>query len=92
MYRALFNYNHVSYNKTLWSLKVSLKIKIFMWYLIREVVLTKIIFLDLTGMEIESVPFVTRMKTIQHLFFDCHCWSLVLKCYESRKGNTIVKY
>jgi hypothetical protein len=31
MYRALLNNNHVTYNKTLWSLKVPLKIKIFMW-------------------------------------------------------------
>jgi hypothetical protein len=27
MYRALLNNNHVTYNKTLWSLKVPLKIK-----------------------------------------------------------------
>jgi hypothetical protein len=40
-YRAFLNNNHVTYNKTLWSLKVPLKIKIFMWYLIRGVVLTK---------------------------------------------------
>src|ERR1041384_7193740 len=41
MYRALINNTHVFYNKTLWKLKITLRIKIFLWYLIKGVVLTK---------------------------------------------------
>ena len=41
MYGALLNNPQVFYNKALWKLKVPLKIKIFMWYLIKGVVLTK---------------------------------------------------
>jgi hypothetical protein len=41
MYKAMMNVGHVVNNKTLWNLKMPLKIKIFMWYLIKGVVLTK---------------------------------------------------
>jgi hypothetical protein len=56
MYKAMMNVGHVN-NKTLWNLKMPLKIKIFMWYLIKGVVLTK----DLakrTGNEIRNAIFV----------------------------------
>jgi hypothetical protein len=41
IYNALMADTRVVYSKTLWSLKISLRIKIFMWYFKREVVLTK---------------------------------------------------
>jgi hypothetical protein len=81
MYRALLNNNHVSYNKTLWSLKVPLKIKIFMWYLIRGVVLTKDNLLRHNWHGDRKCAFCYSDETIQHLFFDSHyaqfMWRLV---------------
>jgi hypothetical protein len=41
IYHALINDVKVFYFKHLWKLKIPLKIKVFMWYLIRGVALTK---------------------------------------------------
>jgi hypothetical protein len=41
LYLALISNDVINMNKQLWKLKVPLKIKFFMWYLKREVVLTK---------------------------------------------------
>ena len=41
MYKVVIDVGHVVNNKTLWKLKMLLKIKSFMWYLIKGVVLTK---------------------------------------------------
>jgi hypothetical protein len=41
MYLALINNGTSHMNKQLWRLKVPLKIKIFLWYMYKEVVLTK---------------------------------------------------
>jgi hypothetical protein len=81
MYRALLNNNHVTYNKTLWSLKVPLKIKIFMWYLIRGVVLTKDNLLRHNWHGDRKCAFYHSDESIQHLFFAWHyaqfMWRLV---------------
>jgi hypothetical protein len=41
MYLALISDNRVRLDLTIWKLRIPLKIKIFMWYLKRGVVLTK---------------------------------------------------
>jgi hypothetical protein len=41
MYLALINNEMVIQNNMIWRLKIPLKIKIFMWYMYKEVVLTK---------------------------------------------------
>jgi hypothetical protein len=41
MYRALINNDYVFQHKVLWNLKLPLKIKIFVWYLLKAIVLTK---------------------------------------------------
>jgi hypothetical protein len=41
MYLALINNGYIDRNKFIWKLKMPLKIKIFMWYLLKGVVLTK---------------------------------------------------
>jgi hypothetical protein len=41
MYNALIADTRVMFSKMLWSLKIPVRIKIFMWYFKREVVLTK---------------------------------------------------
>jgi hypothetical protein len=41
MYLALINNGYVERNKYIWKLKMPLKIKIFMWYFLKGVVLTK---------------------------------------------------
>jgi hypothetical protein len=41
LYLALMNKGTTQVNKQMWRLKVPIKIKIFMWYMHKEVVLTK---------------------------------------------------
>lgn len=41
MYLALINNIYIEKNKIIWKLNMSLNIKIFMWYLLQGVVLTK---------------------------------------------------
>jgi hypothetical protein len=38
----MINKGYVFHHKVLWKLKLPLKIKIFMWYILKGVVLTKI--------------------------------------------------
>jgi hypothetical protein len=41
MYRALLGAEAILYNTLIWKLKLPLKIKVFMWYLYKGVILTK---------------------------------------------------
>jgi hypothetical protein len=41
MYLALISNDAIIRNTLIWKLKILLKIKIFVWYLFKEVVLTK---------------------------------------------------
>ena len=41
MYRAVLGVEAIPYNTLTWKLKLSLKIKVFLWYLYKGVILTK---------------------------------------------------
>jgi hypothetical protein len=41
MYRALLGTQVIPYNTFIWKLKLPLKIKVFVWYLYKGVILTK---------------------------------------------------
>jgi hypothetical protein len=56
----------------LWELKIPLRIKIFMWYLKREVVLTKDNLARRNWNGGKQCVACSQPETIQHLFFDCH--------------------
>ncbi|WVZ62477.1 hypothetical protein U9M48_012225 [Paspalum notatum var. saurae] len=70
MYRYLVN-NGVKVSMEIWQTKLPLKIKIFLWYLKKRVLLTK----DNLGRRNwhgdKSCCFCGTSKTIQHLFLDC---------------------
>jgi hypothetical protein len=55
----------------MWKLKVPLKIKIFMWYLQRGVILTKDNLAKRSWQGSKVCCFCHKDETIQHLFFDC---------------------
>jgi hypothetical protein len=57
MYLALINNGSVIRNTLIWKLKIPLKIKKIMWYMQKEVVLTK-----------DNVV----NESIQHLFYECY--------------------
>jgi hypothetical protein len=72
LYLALINNGTSHMNKQLWRLKVPLKIKIFMWYMYKEVVLTKDNLAKWNWDGSKQCSFCLRDESIWHLFFDCH--------------------
>ena len=72
MYNALISNGNVQFDKHLWKLKMPLKIKIFMWYLKRGVILTKDNLARRNWNGNKQCCFCSSDKTIQHIFFDCH--------------------
>jgi len=72
MYNALISNGNVQFDKHLWKLKMPLKIKIFMWYLKRGVILTKDNLIRRNWNGNKLCCFCSSDETIQHLFFDCH--------------------
>jgi hypothetical protein len=72
MYNVLIADTRVVYSRALWSLKLQLRIKNFMWYFQRGVVLTKdnLARRNWNGQKLCS--FCSQKKMIQHIFFDCH--------------------
>lgn len=71
MYVDLINDGHVFHRKFIWKLKVPFKIKIFMWYLDREVVLTKDNLRKHRQQGCTKCCFSDNYESIQHLFLDC---------------------
>ena len=71
MYLDLLN-GHTRYlRKYIWKIKVPLKIKIFMWFLHRKVILTKDNLIKRNWSGDKSCCFCDKEESIQHLFFDC---------------------
>ena len=56
----------------LWKLRVPLKIKIFLWYLIKGATLTKDNLAKRIWQGDIRCCFYSAVETIQYLFFDCH--------------------
>lgn len=83
MYSALICNGHVRQNTTLWKAKILLKIKIFMWYLHRGVVLTKDNLVRRNWNGSKKCVFCSHNETIQHLFFDCHFAKFLWEWYSS---------
>jgi hypothetical protein len=71
MYKAMIVRN-VWENSLLWKLKLLLKIKKFLWYLNKGVILTKdnLVLQNWTGST--RCVYCSEKETIQHLFFECH--------------------
>jgi hypothetical protein len=69
MYLDYMN-GHTKYlKKYIWKMKVPLKIKIFMWFFHRKVILTKDNLLKRNWNGNTSCCFCDKEETIQHLFF-----------------------
>jgi hypothetical protein len=67
MYSALITGN-IWQNRFLWKLKLPLRIKIFLWYLNKGVIVTKIILLDETGQGAKDETFEHMMKIFNICF------------------------
>ena len=62
MYLDLLNNQPKYMHKFIWKMKVPLKIKIFMWFIHRKVILTKDNLMKRIGMGTKNVVFVTKMN------------------------------
>ncbi|WVZ88012.1 hypothetical protein U9M48_034574, partial [Paspalum notatum var. saurae] len=71
MYKHLVNQTALPINKYLWKLKLPLKIKIFVWFLFKGVILTKDNLFKRNWSGDGSCCFCDTNETIQLLFFDC---------------------
>jgi hypothetical protein len=72
MYRALLIAQAIPYNTLIWKLNLPLKIKIFLWYLYKGVILTKDNLVRRQWQGDRKCCFCSSNESIQHLFFDCH--------------------
>ena len=80
-------------NKGLWKLKIPLKIKIFLWYLKRSVILTKDNLAKWNWQGNQQCCLCHENEMIQHLFFDCRftqmIWSTVYSAWGLSKPRNI---
>jgi len=72
MYSSLMEENTIPVNCVAWKLKVPLKIKIFLWYLDKGVILTKDNLIKRKWKGDAKCCFCNCDETIRHLFFECH--------------------
>ena len=74
----------------IWKIKVPLRIKVFMWFVHKEMVLTKN---NLSKHNWEGSSFCTHDETIKHLFLDCPLakllWHLVYIPFNITPPNSI---
>ena len=93
MYRTLLNNANVFHHKVLWRLNLPLKIKIFRWYLLKGVVLTKDNLVKRNWHGNKKCGFCNSDETIQHLFIHCHfahyMWRLLYCCFGLRPPRSI---
>jgi hypothetical protein len=94
MYLALISDNRVRLDLTIWKLGIPLKIKIFLWYLKRGVVLTKDNLSRRNWRGGKQCVFCAQVETIQHLFFDCHfakfIWTVVHIAFNIEKPLSVL--
>jgi hypothetical protein len=82
MYRSLVRPQVVPRNHPIWKIKIPLKIKIFMWYLINNLALTTDNLVKKQWKGCLRCVACTLNESIQHLFFDCHIAKCVWRCIQ----------
>jgi hypothetical protein len=81
MYKELMKEGRVPQQCVFWKVKLPCKIKIFLWYLLKGVTLTKDNLAKRKWKGDTKCCFCSKEENIQHLFFDCNVarsiWSIV---------------
>jgi hypothetical protein len=72
MYLALISNGAVIRRNLIWKLKILLELKILMWYLYDEVILTKDNLAKRNWNEGKQCCFCQENETIKHLIFECN--------------------
>jgi hypothetical protein len=76
-YLAMIHNEVPNINRCLWKLKAPLRVKIFLWYLQRGVILTKDNLIMRNWQGSRQCVFCHKDETIQHLFFECRLAHMV---------------
>ena len=80
-------------HKYIWKMKVPLKIKIFMWFLYRKVILTKDNLAKRNWNGCKKYCFCDQDETIQHLFILCPLakmvWRIIFMAFNIHPPNNI---
>ena len=71
MYIDVINSSVIPSSKHVWKVKVPLKIKVFMWFVHKQVILTKDNLVKRNWTGSTRCSFCDRDETIKHLFFEC---------------------
>jgi hypothetical protein len=71
MYADIMSGHTVFLKKYLWKIKVPLKIRIFMWFLYRKMILTKDNLAKRGWTGCTKCVFYDSQETIDHLFLSC---------------------
>jgi hypothetical protein len=71
MYQTLLDVDIIPHNSHLWKIRIPLKIKVFLWLLCREAILTKDNLVKRNWKGNDKCCFCSNYETTQHLFFDC---------------------
>ena len=71
MYIDIINSTVIPSSKEVWKVKVPLKIKVFMWFVHKQVILTKDNLVKRNWTGSTRCSFCDRDENIKHLFFDC---------------------
>jgi hypothetical protein len=71
MYQAFLDTNVVPNNSHLWKIKLPLKIRVFLWLLYKEAILTNDNLVKRNWYGNIMCYFCNNLETIHHLFFDC---------------------
>ena len=69
MYKHLVNQIALPVHKAIWKLKLPLKIKVFIWFFMKQVILTEDNLFKKNWKGVETCCFCNNKETIQHLFF-----------------------
>jgi hypothetical protein len=94
MYLTLINNGFVDINKRMWKVRIPLKIKIFMWYMYKGVVLTKNNLAKCNWKGNKQCSFCCKDETIKYLFFNCYyarfLWGLTHITFDISPPHNIV--
>jgi hypothetical protein len=94
MYQAFLDTNVVPNNGHLWKIKVRLKIKVFLWLLYRETILTNDNLVKRNCNGNVMCCFCNNFETIQHLLFDCvlakFLWGVIQLTFGLTKPHNIL--
>jgi hypothetical protein len=96
MYLDMLNDNIVFLRKYIWKMKVPLKIKIFMWFVYRNEILTKDNLIKRNWQGRTTCCFCDHEETVQHLFIVCPfakiIWTIVHMAFNITRLPVLIIY